>query len=62
MLADEPTGNLDDQSAQSVMGLLTSAVRERGRTLLLVTHERDAMQNADRSLELRGGVLTSMAG
>ena len=59
VLADEPTGNLDDQSAQSVMGVLTSAVRERGRTLLLVTHERDTMQTADRSLQLRGGVLTS---
>src|SRR5258706_13664598 len=59
VLADEPTGNLDDQSAQSVMGVLTSAVRERGGTLLLVTHERDTMQTADRSLQLRGGVLTS---
>jgi putative ABC transport system ATP-binding protein len=56
VLADEPTGNLDDQSAQRVMGLLTSAVCERGRTLLLVTHERPT-QTAERSLELRGGVL-----
>jgi putative ABC transport system ATP-binding protein len=60
VLADEPTGNLDDQSAQGVMELLTGAVRERGRTLLLVTHERDAAQISDRSLELRGGVLTSI--
>ena len=57
VLADEPTGNLDDQSAQIVMGLLTSAVRERGRTLLLVTHERSMAQAADRSFELRGGIL-----
>jgi ABC-type lipoprotein export system ATPase subunit len=62
VLADEPTGNLDDRSAQSVLGLLMNAVRERGRTLLLVTHERDTMQAADRSLELRDGVLTSIAG
>ena len=61
VLADEPTGNLDDQSAQSVMGLLTNAVRERGRTLLLVTHERNMAQTADRSFELRGGVLRSMS-
>jgi putative ABC transport system ATP-binding protein len=59
LLADEPTGNLDDQSAKTVMRLLTSAVRERGGTLLLVTHERDTTQTADRSFELRGGVLTS---
>jgi len=60
VLADEPTGNLDDQSAQRVMGLLTSAVREHGRTLLLVTHERDTAQTADKRLELRGGVVTSV--
>ena len=57
VLADEPTGNLDDESAERVMGLLTRAVRERGRTLLLVTHERNLVQSADRSFELRGGVL-----
>jgi ABC-type lipoprotein export system ATPase subunit len=60
VLADEPTGNLDDQSAQCVMGLLTSAVRERGSTLLLVTHERDTAQAADRVIELRNGALRSM--
>ena len=60
VLADEPTGNLDDQSAQSIMTLLTSAVRERGRTLLLVTHERDATQAADVSLRLEAGVLSSV--
>jgi predicted ABC-type transport system involved in lysophospholipase L1 biosynthesis ATPase subunit len=43
------------------MELLTSAVRERGRTLLLVTHERNMAQTADRSFELRGGVLMSMS-
>jgi ABC-type lipoprotein export system ATPase subunit len=57
VLADEPTGNLDDQSAQSVMGPLASAVRERGRTLLLVTHERNTVRTADRSFELGAGVL-----
>jgi len=62
VLADEPTGNLDDQSAGRVMGLLTSAVRERGRTLLLVTHERGMARTADKCLELRGGVVTSVRG
>lgn len=59
VLADEPTGNLDDQSAEGVMVMLTNAVRERGKTLLLVTHERDRVQAIDRSLELRNGVLSS---
>ena len=62
VLADEPTGNLDEQSAERVMGLLTSAVRERGRTLLLVTHDRDTAQTSDKCLEVRGGVVTSVAG
>jgi predicted ABC-type transport system involved in lysophospholipase L1 biosynthesis ATPase subunit len=44
-----------------VMGLLTSAVHERGRTLLLVTHDRDT-QTAERSLELRSGVLMPVPG
>jgi ABC-type lipoprotein export system ATPase subunit len=43
-----------------VMGLLTRAVRERGRTLLLVTHERETARAADQCLELRGGVVTSV--
>jgi ABC-type lipoprotein export system ATPase subunit len=60
VLADEPIGNLDEQSAELVMGLLTSAVRERGRTLLLVTHEREMAQTADKCLELRGGVAISV--
>jgi len=58
VLADEPTGNLDDVSARNIIGLLSNAVRERGRTLLLVTHERDTVHAFDRSLELRNGVLT----
>lgn len=61
ILADEPTGNLDEKTAQRVMSLLTSAVRERGRTLLLVTHDRDTTQTADKCLELRGGVVTFVA-
>jgi len=61
VLADEPTGNLDEQSAERVMGLLTSAVRERGRTLLLVTHDRDTAQTSEKCLEVRGGVVTSVA-
>src|SRR6516162_8264849 len=50
VLADEPTGNLDDENARNVMALLTSAVRDRGRTLLLVTHERGTARTADKCL------------
>ena len=40
LLADEPTGNLDEETAQQVLPLVMSLVRKRGATLLLVTHDR----------------------
>jgi ABC-type lipoprotein export system ATPase subunit len=57
VLADEPTGNPDDENARSVMAPLCSSYRERGNTLILVTHDCDTMHVADRTLELRAGVL-----
>jgi predicted ABC-type transport system involved in lysophospholipase L1 biosynthesis ATPase subunit len=41
LLADEPTGNLDSASAAEVMDLLFAQVRDRGMTLLLVTHDEE---------------------
>src|SRR5919197_4346214 len=58
ILADEPTGNLDDATARAIMALLCSSCRERGATLILVTHDREAVHAADRILELQGGILT----
>ena len=58
VLADEPTGNLDDENAQNIMSLLCGSCREGGKTLLLVTHDRHAMHPVDRIFELRAGVLT----
>src|SRR5215469_2740649 len=57
ILADEPTGNLDDESAGTVMALLYASCRERGRTLLLVTHARGPLQPNETVLELRAGSL-----
>jgi ABC-type lipoprotein export system ATPase subunit len=57
ILADEPTGNLDDESAGTVMALLYASCRERGRTLLLVTHARGSLQPNETVLELRAGSL-----
>ena len=57
ILADEPTGNLDDATAQTVLALLCGSCRERGATLILVTHDREALHAADSIFELRGGVL-----
>jgi putative ABC transport system ATP-binding protein len=57
LLADEPTGNLDDDTAREVLSVLLREVRSHGATLLLVTHDALLAQAADRVLELREGRL-----
>jgi putative ABC transport system ATP-binding protein len=57
LLADEPTGNLDEDSALEVLPLLFSLTRSAGATLLLVTHDAALAARADRVLELREGKL-----
>lgn len=57
LLADEPTGNLDDEAAGQVMSLLQRLVNERGSTLLIATHARTVAASAHRVLELREGRL-----
>jgi putative ABC transport system ATP-binding protein len=57
LLADEPTGNLDEESAREVLPLLLALTREQGATLVLVTHDEALARRADRLLELRDGRL-----
>jgi putative ABC transport system ATP-binding protein len=57
LLADEPTGNLDEETARQVLPVLLSLARQRGATLLIVTHDAALAQTADRVLELRDGRL-----
>jgi len=57
LLADEPTGNLDEETAREVFPLVMSLVRKRGATLLLVTHDRALAATADRVFEMRDGKL-----
>jgi putative ABC transport system ATP-binding protein len=57
ILADEPTGNLDEETGAQMMSLLSGLARERNRTLLLVTHSRDVASHADRVLRLSHGQL-----
>ena len=57
VLADEPTGNLDYQTAEAVLDLLDRLVRQRGKTMLVVTHDRELIALADRVLTLKGGQL-----
>jgi putative ABC transport system ATP-binding protein len=55
MLADEPTGNLDSKSANEVMRLLISLNRKSKRTIVLITHNPDYLDYADRIFYLRDG-------
>lgn len=57
LLADEPTGNLDEETARQVLPVLLSLARQRGSTLLIVTHDAGLARMADRVLELRDGRL-----
>jgi putative ABC transport system ATP-binding protein len=62
ILADEPTGSLDSRTAADVLDLLREAARDRGRTILMVTHDRDAAAVADRELRMVDGALTAAHG
>jgi ABC-type lipoprotein export system ATPase subunit len=58
LLADEPTGNLDSVTAVEVMEVLTGAVRARGATLVLITHDEDfARRFTDRVIRLQDGAV-----
>jgi putative ABC transport system ATP-binding protein len=57
LLADEPTGNLDEETASQVLRVLLSLARGRGTTLVIATHDLRLARSADRVLELREGKL-----
>ena len=57
LLADEPTGNLDEKNAEKIMQLLIDLSRKHGKTLILVTHNMELAQKADRIIYLKNGSL-----
>ena len=60
LLADEPTGNLDTKSANSIMRLFRE-VNQQGTTIVLITHEEEIAKYADRTIRIRDGKITEEA-
>ena len=61
ILADEPTGNLDTASGHDVMGLLKVAAKQFQQTVILITHDNDIAQMADRIVHIEDGKLVRSA-
>lgn len=59
LVADEPTGDLDRESASKILELLQALAHEHGKTVVMVTHDPRAAEAADRTLHLEKGLLTS---
>ena len=57
IIADEPTGNLDSKTSQHVTDLLLGLCRDHGKTLIIVTHDRELASIADRVLVMKDGVV-----
>ena len=57
ILADEPTGNLDSETSNEIMGVLSRLNREQGLTIILVTHELDVANFANRLIRFKDGVV-----
>ena len=57
ILADEPTGNLDTKTGELVLGTFDKLNKEKGHTVLLITHEEEVALHADRVIYIRDGLL-----
>ncbi len=57
LIADEPTGNLDPRTAESVFAILEGLAQSQGLGMLMATHNHDLAARMDRTCELRGGIL-----
>jgi putative ABC transport system ATP-binding protein len=59
VLADEPTGNLDTENSNAVLGLLRQVNQRLGQTILMITHNPEAAAFADRTVSMRDGRIVS---
>lgn len=59
ILADEPTGNLDTKTGEIVLGTFQRLNEEQGKTIILITHEHEVAEYADRIISIRDGEIVS---
>lgn len=59
VFADEPTGNLDSRTSEEMLDLMISVLKERGKTLVMVTHDEHVADRADRKLQIIDGKIVS---
>jgi len=57
LLADEPTGNLDSHTSEEILEMFRRLNRDRGLTIMIVTHDADIAHHADRIISIRDGVI-----
>lgn len=59
IFADEPTGNLDSKTGQDVLGLLRITSKKFKQTMVIITHDEEVAQLADRIIRMEDGILVS---
>lgn len=61
VFADEPTGNLDTKTTLEIMNIITSMSKERGQTMIIVTHDEEIEEYADKTFHMKDGVIQEIA-